>query len=175
VSMQAARSQEVNSMEERDQALADAAFQVAERWLYNYNRWQAEAFILRDTLADHTGKVTAHLGRIGTTGEPGDGTFSRTTSVIEAEEKLPVLEAKIRILKAALDSLGDELLKVVTYKYFRAWSNQLCWEHLRLSEREFYRDRRQAVSQISQILLNGILFRMEVEEKLNRNRELVKK
>lgn len=154
-----------------DAQLIGIAFQVAEKWLYNYNRWRAELFILQDALADASGKVTTGFGTGGSS-EPSDGTFVRVTNVIEAELKLPALLNKVKILEIAIDSLGDEQRNLVQLKYFRVWTNQMCWEHLRLSEREFYRERRQAVSQISQILLNGLMFLLEVEERLERYRKL---
>ncbi len=155
--------------------LMRAAFKVAERWLYNLTKWKAEIEVLHENLRDHSSKVTPSYGFCGGGGGVGDGTSSRAADLVASEDKLPRLESKVRMLDAAIDSLGDEQQQLVNLKYIKSWLNQNCWEHMRLSESEFYRERRKAVEKIAEIMLNSDVFIAESESRMEKDATRVQK
>jgi hypothetical protein len=154
-------------------SIANIAFKVAEKWLYNLTKWRAEIEVMRETLKDHSGKITTgySIGGGGSGGSISDGTSSRTETVLKAEEKLPRIESKVRMIEASIESLGDEQQRLIGLKYIKFWPNQNCWEHLRLSEREFYRERQQATGKIAEIMLNNDVFMAEVIARISREKQ----
>ena len=145
-----------------------AAFKVAEKWLYNLTKWKAEIEVILENLSDHSGKVTpGYTGGGSGSGNTSDSTSLRATSLLTEEDKLPALQSKVKMMDAAIDSLGDDQQQLVKLKYVKCWPNQNCWEHMRLGESEFYRERRKAVEKIAEIMFNSDLFRFEVSHRIS--------
>ncbi|WP_088187559.1 hypothetical protein [Desulfosporosinus sp. FKA] len=147
-----------------------AAFKVAERWLYNLTKWKAEIEVMLENQNDHSSKITAgYSPGIGGSGTTSDSTSLRAAIILIEEDKLPVLQSKVRMMDAAIDSLGDDQRQLVKLKYVKCWTNQSCWEHMRLSESDFYRERRKAVGRIAEVMLNADQFLVEVDRHLGKN------
>lgn len=157
-----------------DEIISKAIFATTERWLYNLSKWRAEIVVLQEQLNDHTGKVTVGYTQGGSGGGgTGDGTFARATVVLEAEGELPRLLTKALVIEAALKSLPDSWRRLVDLKYISGWDNSLVWCNMSISEAEFYRDRRDAIAQLNEILWKDWLFRQDVEGKVVKIREKI--
>lgn len=151
-----------------DTILADASFKIAEKWLYNFTKWTAEIIVLRANLEDPAPKITTGYSSAGGSsgGDPGDKTYSRAKSLLQAEANLPQLLRKTKVISAAINSLGYQHKQLVTLKFIKRRNNQFIWEHLQFTgESEFYRKRREAIDQVREILLKDHGFQIEVEEK----------
>lgn len=156
-----------------DQQIADAAFKVAERWLYNLPSWRAEMVAIETNLEEPSGKITVSYGGIGGGGSGlEDGLFDTANGLVNDELRLAKLKGRVRVVDAAVDALGYDERMLVIMKYIEKRPVKVVCEKLIIGEDAYKRCRRRAVREIIKTLFNYYVFKDEVEKK-NANRTLI--
>lgn len=142
----------------------DAAFKVAERWLYNLTTWRAEITALEANLEEPSGKITVSYGGIGGGGSGGleDGLFDTATGLVNDELQLAKIKNRIRVIDAAVDALGYDEQVLVIMKYLEKRPVKIICEKLIIGEEIYKRRRRKAIRSVIKTLSNYQVFKTEV-------------
>lgn len=150
------------------QIIADAAFKVAERWLYNLPSWRAEMVAIETSLEDPSGKITVSYGGIGAVSGGGmeDGLFGAANELVNDEARLVKLKSRVKVIDAAIDALGYDERLFINLKYIDKRPVKVICDKMVIDEQIYKRRRRKAVREILKTLLKFQAFLFDVNQKI---------